>query len=122
MSFINNLPEGAEAATWGSITGTLSSQTDLQTALDAKQDALIKKNVTLSASSWSSDTYTISDSDITASNVVTLTYPVSTSASDYTALQDADIRATAQAAGSLTLQALGTVPTSDLTITLVIQW
>lgn len=28
---------GGGAATWGSITGTLSSQTDLQTALDAKQ-------------------------------------------------------------------------------------
>jgi len=28
-------------ATWGSITGTLSSQTDLQTALNAKQDTLV---------------------------------------------------------------------------------
>lgn len=28
-------------AAWGSITGTLSSQTDLQTALDAKQDDLV---------------------------------------------------------------------------------
>lgn len=28
------------AVTWGSITGTLSSQTDLQSALNAKQDAL----------------------------------------------------------------------------------
>lgn len=28
------------AVTWGSITGTLSSQTDLQTALNAKQDTL----------------------------------------------------------------------------------
>lgn len=29
------------AATWGTITGTLSSQTDLQAALDAKQDTLV---------------------------------------------------------------------------------
>lgn len=32
---------GGGGATWGGITGTLSSQTDLQTALDSKQDDLI---------------------------------------------------------------------------------
>ena len=31
---------GGGGGTWGSITGTLSTQTDLQAALDAKQDAL----------------------------------------------------------------------------------
>lgn len=33
---INNLPAGGGGGTWGSITGTLSDQTDLQSALDAK--------------------------------------------------------------------------------------
>ena len=32
---------GGGGASWGSITGTLSSQTDLQTALDSKQDDLV---------------------------------------------------------------------------------
>jgi hypothetical protein len=32
---------GGGSTAWGSITGTLSSQTDLQTALDAKQDTLV---------------------------------------------------------------------------------
>lgn len=32
---------GGGSATWGTITGTLSSQTDLQSALNAKQDTLI---------------------------------------------------------------------------------
>jgi hypothetical protein len=32
---------GGGSATWGGITGTLSSQTDLQTALNAKQDTLV---------------------------------------------------------------------------------
>lgn len=32
---------GGGGASWGGITGTLSSQTDLQTALDAKQDDLV---------------------------------------------------------------------------------
>jgi hypothetical protein len=40
-------PAGGAGGTWGSITGTLSSQTDLQTALDAK--ASILAPVTLSA-------------------------------------------------------------------------
>jgi len=31
----------SQAASWGTITGTLSSQTDLQTALNAKQDTLV---------------------------------------------------------------------------------
>lgn len=45
---VNNAITGAQiiaaasgGATWGGITGTLSSQTDLQTALNAKQDTLV---------------------------------------------------------------------------------
>lgn len=34
-------PSGGSGGVWGSITGTLSSQTDLQNALDAKQDDLV---------------------------------------------------------------------------------
>lgn len=37
----------AGSATWGAITGTLSSQTDLQAALDAKADVGIPQNVQL---------------------------------------------------------------------------
>jgi hypothetical protein len=36
-----NLTVTGSGASWGSITGTLSSQTDLQTALNAKQDTLV---------------------------------------------------------------------------------
>lgn len=39
QQIINAAPGGSPA--WGSITGTLSSQTDLQTALNGKQDTLI---------------------------------------------------------------------------------
>lgn len=35
---IDFVPGGVGSATWGGITGTLSSQTDLQTALDGKVD------------------------------------------------------------------------------------
>jgi len=41
QSIVNLASGGGGGATWGSITGTLSTQTDLQSALDAKQDTLI---------------------------------------------------------------------------------
>ena len=37
QTFSIKLPSGGVGGTWGSITGTLSSQTDLQTALNSKQ-------------------------------------------------------------------------------------
>jgi hypothetical protein len=121
-------PVKAQSQTVAGLTYTSSSKLSIFTvsifypwSRVSGKPTLVSKDVILDSASWSSDTYTITDRGITATSTVTLTYPVSTSASDYTALQDADIRATAQAAGSLTLQALGTVPTSDLTITLVIQ-
>lgn len=80
----------------------------------------IEKNVTLASASWSSGSYTISDADIGANSMVILTYPVSTSDADYEILQSAGIRATAQAAGSITLKATGDVPASDVVITMII--
>ena len=44
MSFLSSKPGsggGGGGGTWGSITGTLSDQTDLQSALNAKQDSII---------------------------------------------------------------------------------
>lgn len=40
QSIVNLASGGGGGATWGSITGTLSTQTDLQSALNAKQDTL----------------------------------------------------------------------------------
>lgn len=39
-SIVKSNGGGSGEAVWGDITGTLSDQTDLQTALDAKQDEL----------------------------------------------------------------------------------
>lgn len=44
---------GGGAATWGSITGTLSAQTDLQTALNAKADTSALSNYLLKSSNLS---------------------------------------------------------------------
>lgn len=98
---------------------TNNVQTSLANLYDIAKRTV--KDITLSASNWANGTYTISDTDITATNVITITYPVTTSDGNYSILQAAAIRATGQAAGSLTLKATGTVPTTDITITLVIQ-
>lgn len=41
LKLINSRGGGGGSATWGSITGTLSSQTDLQSALNGKQATLV---------------------------------------------------------------------------------
>jgi hypothetical protein len=65
------------STTWGSITGTLSSQTDLQTALDAKTNKLITTN-----RQTASYTLVLSDADkLVEMNVASannLTVPAST--------------------------------------------
>ena len=107
------------------VNNTVAKTSQIPTAVsdltnDSGYISAVTKNVTLASASWSSGVYTITDSDITAANTVLLTYPAATSDADYTSLQAAKIRATGQSDGSLTLKALGTVPASDLAITLVI--
>ena len=71
--------------------------------------------VTVTASSWTNGQATISVSGITTASTVILGYPANTTAADYEIMRQADIRVIGQAAGSITIEALGTVPTSDLT-------
>jgi|GEM_PF-6869968 len=79
------------ASTWGGITGTLSAQTDLQTALDLKLAA------TLAAS-----TYQPLDADLTSIAALT------------TAAYGRSVLATADAAALRTLAALGSVENTAL--------
>lgn len=71
--------------------------------------------VTVAASAWTNGQATLSVSGITTASTVILGYPVNTTAADYEIMRQADIRVIGQAAGSITIEALGTVPTSDLT-------
>lgn len=73
---------------------------------------------TVAASSWTNGEATIASSNITASNVILLGYPATTSDTDYEIIRAADIRVTAQAQSSITIKAQGTVPTSDITLQL----
>ncbi|MSS57666.1 hypothetical protein FYJ51_01910 [Erysipelotrichaceae bacterium Oil+RF-744-GAM-WT-6] len=77
------------------------------------------KSFTLSASSWSSGAYTISDSLITASSNQEVLPATTITAAQYNALSKAQIIDGGQSAGKLTLKALGTVPTIDIPIRVI---
>lgn len=77
------------------------------------------KSFTLSASSWRNGSYTISDSLITASSNQEVLPAVEITAAQYNALSKAQIVDGGQAAGSMTLKALGTVPAIDIPIRII---
>lgn len=77
------------------------------------------KNFTLSASSWSSGSYTISDSLITATSNQEVLPATTITADQMKALQKASIIDSGQSAGSLTLKSLGTVPSIDIPIRII---
>ena len=77
------------------------------------------KEVTLSASSWSSSSYTISDALITATSNQEILPAVGITLDQLKALQKAMLVDGGQSAGSITLTALGTVPTIDIPIRVI---
>ena len=88
-------------------------------ASGATKNASTVKSFTLSASSWRSGSYTISDSLITASSNQEILPAVGITSAQYNALLKAQIVDGGQAAGSFTLKALGTVLTIDIPIRVV---
>ena len=79
----------------------------------------VTKSLTLTAASWSSGSYTISDSLITASSNQEIIPAIGITADQLNALQQAMIVDGGQSAGNLTLTALGTVPTIDIPIRVI---
>lgn len=107
------------------IKGAVATNTDgiatNKSAIDTNTAKLVTttKNITLSSSGWSSGTYTIRDSLITATSNQEIIPAQSISADQYKALVKASIVATAQSAGSITIKAFGTTPTIDIPITVI---
>lgn len=87
-------------------------------ALQAKIKTTAKQ-ITLTAASWSSGSYTIRDSLITATSNQEIIPSPSISADQYKALVKASIVATGQSVGSITIKAFGTVPSIDIPITVI---
>ena len=80
-----------------------------------------KFDTTLSASSWSSGQYTVSNSAITSTSVVELLPASSITKEQYEALAGAMIIGGEQAAGSIKLKALGEVPTVNIPVTFIVR-
>ena len=77
------------------------------------------KNITLAASSWSSGTYTISDSLITATSNQEIIPATNISADQYKALVKASLVATGQTTGSITIKAFGKTPSINIPVTII---
>ncbi len=77
--------------------------------------------VTLAAASWSSGLYVVSLSDITATCPVEILPAQNITAAQLNALQAANIQENAQAAGSITLKAFGTVPAVNIPIRVIVR-
>lgn len=92
--------------------------TDAAGKLQTEIDSTIK-NVTLSASSWSSSTYTVTDSLITATSNQEIIPAVGITPAQLNALQRAVIIDSGQSVGSITLKALGEVPTIDIPVRVI---
>lgn len=81
----------------------------------------VSSAVTLSAASWSSSTYTISNANITASSIITLAPSSSMTSTQYDAIATAKIVESSISTGQVVLKALGTVPTVDCPVVLIIE-
>ena len=104
-----------------SVSDNAASITANKTAIDANTKKLVttSKNITLAASGWSSGTYTISDSLITATSNQEIIPAPSISANQYKALVKASLVATGQTTGSITIKAFGTTPSINIPVTII---
>ena len=77
------------------------------------------KQITLTAASWASGTYTINDSLITATSIQEIIPAQSITADQYKALVKASIVATGQTAGAITIKSFGATPGIDIPVTVI---
>ena len=100
----------AYPTTWDNVSGKPDTYAPMPSTI---------KEFTLSSSGWSESKYTISDSLITASSNQEIMPAVGITADQLKALERALVVDGGQAVGSLTLKALGTVPTIDIPIRVI---
>lgn len=96
-------------------------ESNIQNQLDNKSNLSIKVDASLTASNWNSTNYIFSNQNITATNIVELIPSTTITTEEYEALQDAQIIGGAQAAGSITLKAMGAVPTINIPVIFIIR-
>lgn len=120
LATVENTATAANVSFDNTNTGYVA--TDVQAAIDEAATALAPnpQNATLTSGGWTNGEYTIISPYIHSNSVIALTYPAATSDADLAIIKAANIRHTAQGNGTLTIKALGTTPTSNITITMVI--
>lgn len=116
-TYLSKTDAASTYATKTDISGSYLSKTDASSTYQTK---VITKTVTLKAASWISGKYSINDTDIKATSAVIFDASVGTTSTNYTALQKAKIACSSQTDGTIVLQAFGTVPTSDVIVSLMI--
>lgn len=88
--------------------------------VEDKADKSVSKAATLTAAGWSDGVQTLAVSGVTASANGSLRIAQSATDEQFAAWGAAQPRVTAQAAGSLTVKAAGTVPTIDIPVEVII--
>jgi hypothetical protein len=102
-------------------TATTSAFNIIDAAVAAKADKSTITTHTLVASSWSSNTYTLSVTGATLTNVIEILPGSSITNNELEALQGANIQDGGQNVGNITLSARGTVPTIDIQIRVIVR-
>lgn len=124
---LNKIELGIEAND-AAITENTEAIAENKTAITENTEAIAEtktaitsttKSYTLSASSWSSGRYTISDALITATSNQEIIPAVGITSDQYTALCAAQLVDGGQTTGSLALTALGAVPTIDIPVRII---
>ena len=108
-------------ATVTELNYTYGVTSNIQTQLNDKARAKIVSSITLASSSWSSSNYTISNANITTSSVITISPSSSMTSTQYDAVAGAKIIENSISTGQVVLKALGTVPTVDCPVVIVIE-
>ena len=103
------LDEKGLAYFWGKVNAKITSSQPKSTT----------KSFTLSASSWRSGSYTISDALITATSNQEVLPATNITADQYDALASAKIVDGGQSAGKMILKSLGVVPSADIPIRVI---
>ena len=102
-----------------------TKDTAINNTLANKSNKSTSVSVTLAASSWSGSaapySYTISNSNITASNIIEFMFPSGTAQTVIDMWGEASIGRYVQSVGSIVLYANGKKPTSAMTVTMIVR-
>lgn len=108
------------SSTSGGIAATPSAVKAAYDLANGKQNAITVVYGTLAAASWNNGSQTVSFTGLTANQNAVIGLAQTSTVEQDTAAAKAKLKVTAQAAGSVTVAANGTVPTVDIPLALIL--